>query len=100
MSKKRYWWYDYVKKATIKSMSSNTPATMQESYFYFAVKKALAATEKKPRSEERLELIDIVYKQQKRNIPGAAMQMNISESTASNWAREFIYTVADYAGFL
>lgn len=101
MSRPRYWWYDYVKKATIQSMNSKEPpATLQESIAAVAVKKALDATRKKPRGKERLELFDIVYRRRKYNIPGAALQMNISEGTARDWAREFMYTVAEYAGFL
>lgn len=101
MSKPRYWWYDYVKKATIQSMNSKEPpATLQESIAAIAVKKALDATRKKPRGKERLELFDMVYRRRKYNIPGAAIQMNISEGTARDWAREFMYTVAEYAGFL
>ena len=101
MLKPRYWWYDYVKKATIQSMNSKEPpATLQESIAAIAVKKALDATRKKPRGKERLELFDMVYRRRKYNIPGAALQMNISEGTARDWAREFMYTVAEYAGFL
>lgn len=101
MSKPRYWWYDYVKKATIQSMNSKeSPATLQESIAAIAVKKALDATRKKPRGKERLELFDMVYRRRKYNIPGAALQMNISEGTARDWAREFMYTVAEYMGFL
>ena len=101
MSKPRYWWYDYVKKATIQSMNSKEPpTTLQESIAAIAVKKALDATRKKPRGKARLELFDMVYRRRKYNIPGAALQMNISEGAARDWVREFMYTVAEYAGFL
>lgn len=101
MSKPRYWWYDYVKKATIYSMNSKEPPdTLQQSIAAIAVKKALDDTGKKYRAEERLALFDMVYRRRKYNIPCAALQMNISEGTARDWAREFMYTVAEYMGFL
>lgn len=101
MSRPRYWWYDYVKKATIQSMNSKEPpATLQEAMTAVAVKKALDTTAEKDRGKERLELFDIVYKRRKHNLPGAAMQMGISEGTARDWAREYIYTVAENLGFL
>ena len=101
MSHPRYWWYDYVKKATIQSMNSKEPpATIQECIADIAVRKALDDTGKKYRGEERLEFFDLVYRRRRYNIPGAALQMNISEGTAVIWQREFMYTVAEYMGFL
>lgn len=101
MSRPRYWWYDYVKKATIQSMSSTEPpATLQECMSAIAVRKALDDTGKKYRAEERLELFDLVYRQKRYNLPCAALHMNISEGTACIWAREFLYAVAEYMGFL
>ena len=101
MSRPRYWWYDYVKKATIQSMNSKEPpATLQECIAAIAVRKALDDTGKKYRGEERLELFDLVYRRRQYNIPCAALHMNISEGTACIWAREFMYSVAEHMGFL
>lgn len=101
MSNPRYWWYDYVKKATIYSMNSKEPpATLQQSIAAIAVKKAMDDTGKKDRGEERLELFDLVYRRRRYNLPCAALHMNISEGTACIWARESLYAVAEYMGFL
>ena len=101
MSRPRHWWYDYVKKAVIHSINSKEPpATLQGCMAAIAVRKALDDTEKKYRAEERLELFNLVFRQRKYNIPCAALHMNISEGTACIWAREFLYNVAEYMGFL
>ena len=74
MSRYRYWWYDYVKKAVIHSINSTeAPQSVQEAMAQIAVKKTLAETEQLHRGTERLQLVDIVYRQRKHSIPGAAM---------------------------
>ena len=101
MSRPRYWWYDYVKKAVIHSINSTeAPQSIQEATAKFAVKKALAEMEKLHSGTERLQLVDIVYRQRKQNVPGAAMSLFISEGTARDWNQQFIYRVAEYMGFL
>ena len=100
MSRYRYWWYDYVKKAVIHSINSTeAPQSVQEAMAQIAVKKTLAETEQLHRGPERLQLVDIVYRQRKHSIPGAAMALFVSEGTARDWNRQFIYRVAGIHGF-
>lgn len=100
MSRPRYWWYDYVKKAVIHNIcSAQPPETLQNAITQTALKKALADTKRQPRGIERLELVDLVLRRQKYTLTGAALVMHISEGTAIIWQREFLYTVADYMGF-
>lgn len=101
MSRPKYWWYDYVKKSIMRSVGTGTaPETLQESISDMAVKKVLARTKGKYRGEERLKLIDLVYKKRQHSVPGAAVQLHISEGTARDWNREFVYAVAKEMGFL
>ena len=101
MSRPRYWWYDYVKKSVIHSINSaEAPQSVQEAMAQIAVKKTLAETEQLHRGPERLQLVDIVYRQRTHSIPGAAMALFVSEGTAWDWNRQFIYRVAEYMGFL
>ena len=72
----------------------------QKAKFDKAVKKVLAQIKCQYRGSERLAMIDLVYKQQRYNIPGAAVQLHISEGTARDWNREFIYAVAKEAGYM
>lgn len=100
MSRPKYWWYDYVKKSIMRSVDGKSPATLQESISDMAVKKVLARTKGQYRGEERLKLIELVYIKRRYNVPGAAVQLHISEGTARDWNREFVYAVAKEMGFL
>ena len=101
MSRPKYWWYDYVKKSIMHSVSAGTaPETLQESISDMAVKKVLARTKGQYRGDERLKMIDLVYKKRQHSVPGAAVQLHISEGTARDWNREFVYAVAKEMGFL
>lgn len=101
MSRPKYWWYDYVKKSIMHSVGTGTaPETLQESISDMAVKKVLARTKSQYRGEERLKMIDLVYKKRQHSVPGAAVQLHISEGTARDWNREFVYAVAKEMGFL
>ena len=100
MSRPKYWWYDYVKKSIMHSVGGKVPETLQESISDMAVKKVLARTKGQYRGEERLKLIDLVYIKRRYNVPGAAVQLHISEGTACNWNKEFVYEVAQEMGFL
>ena len=82
------------------SVGGKAPATLQESISDMAVKKVLARTKGQYRGEERLKLIDLVYIKRRYNVPGAAVQLHISEGTACNWNKEFVYSVAQEMGFL
>lgn len=101
MSRPKYWWYDYVKKSIMHSVGTGTaPETLQESISDMAVKKVLARTKGQYRGDERLKMIDLVYKKRQHSVPGAAVQLHISEGTARDWNREFVYAVAKEMGFL
>lgn len=100
MSRPKYWWYDYVKKSIMHSVGGKAPATLQESISDMAVKKVLARTKGQYRGEERLKLIELVYIKRRYNVPGGAVQLHISEGTARDWNREFVYAVAKEMGFL
>ncbi len=101
MSRPKYWWYDYVKKSIMHSVGAGTaPETLQESISDMAVKKVLARTKGQYRGDERLKMIDLVYKKRQHSVPGAAVQLHISEGTARDWNREFVYAVAKEMGFL
>lgn len=102
MSRPRYWWYGYVRKAIIHNICSTQqpPETIQEAIARIAITKALDDTKQLYRGEERLKLVDLVFRQQKYTAPCAAMVMYISESTATTWMKEFVYTVAKHMGFL
>ena len=72
MSRPKYWWYDYVKKSIMHSVGTGTaPETLQESISDMAVKKVLARTKGQYRGEERLKMIDLVYKKRQHSVPGA-----------------------------
>ena len=52
------------------------------------------------RESVKAALFDLVYKRRQYNIPCAALHMNISEGTACIWTKKFMYTIAEYMGFL
>lgn len=101
MSRPKYWWYDYVKKSIMRNLGTGTaPETWQEYLCDKAVKNVLARTKGQYRGDERLKMIDLVYKKRQHSVPGAAVQLHISEGTARDWNREFVYAVAKEMGFL
>ena len=82
------------------SAGDKAPATLQEFISDMAVKKVLAQTKGQYRGDERLALIELVYIKRRYNVPGAAVQLHISEGTACTWNKEFVYAVAQEMGFL
>ena len=100
MSRPRYWWYDYVKKSIMHSIGGTAPQTYQEYVTSRAVNKIMAETKKRYRGDERLKMIDLVYRKRQYNVPGAAVRLHISEGTARDWNQEFVYAVAEEMGFL
>lgn len=101
MSRPKYWWYDYVKKSIMHSLGTGTaPETLQEFISDKAVKTVLAKTKSQYRGDERLRMIDLVYRKRQHNVPGAAVKLHISETTACEWSKEFVYAVAKEMGFL
>lgn len=100
MSRPRYWWYDYVKKAIQKNIDSTAPLNYMDWISVNAVSAAIEETKHKCRGDERLKMIDLVYRKRQCNVPGAAVHLYISEGTARDWNQEFVYSVAKKMGFL
>ncbi len=103
MSRPKYLWHDYVKKSIMCSFGcdmAQAQGAAQKAKFDEAVKNVLEKTESQYRGKERLAMIDLVYRKRRYNVPGAAVQLHISEGTARDWNREFVYAVAKEAGFL
>lgn len=103
MSRPKYLWHDYVKKSIMLSLGcdmAQTQGETQKARFDEAVKNVLTRTSGQYRGEERLKLIDLVYKKRRYNVPGAAVQLHISDGTARDWNREFVYAVAEEMGYL
>lgn len=66
---------------------------------YDAVNAAINATLLRPHGEDHIKLIRCMYWSKTHyNIYGAAQQIPISESTAKEWHREFVYLVAKFYG--
>lgn len=65
---------------------------------YAAVKRAIDDTKRKADGTERLRLIDMVFWRQTHTINGAADVLHVSERTAREWHRMFIWSVAEYYG--
>lgn len=80
--------------------AGTAPETLQESISNMAVRRVLERTKNQYRGDERLKMIDLIYRKRQHNVPSAAVQLNISEATACNWNREFVYAVAREMGFL
>lgn len=100
MSRPKYWWHDYVKQAIIHNLAGDSPATIQQTIIDKAVKETIEEMRQKDRGDERMKMIDLVYRKRQYNLPCAAVHLHISEGTARDWSREFIYSVMDKAGFL
>lgn len=66
------------------------PARQRE---YDAVRKAIEKTKLMKTGQERLAVIDLVFWKGTHNIDGAALKINISEKTATNYHSDFIRLV-------
>lgn len=64
-----------------------------------AVRAAIDETRRRPNGKERLQLIHMIFWKQCCNLPGAALRMNVSYSTAQKWHTEFIRLVGEKYGF-
>lgn len=103
MSRPKYLWYEYVKKSILYSFGCNMAQTQgdrQKEKFDNAVKTVLARTSGQDDGNERMKMIDLVYRKRRYTVPGAAVQLHISERTAANWNKDFVYAVAEEMGFL
>ncbi len=103
MSRPKYLWYEYVKKSILYSFGcdmAQVQGKRQKEKFDDAVKAVLARTSGQNDGNERLKMIDLVYIKRRYTVPGAAVQLHISERTAANWNRDFVYAVAKEMGYL
>lgn len=74
------------------------PATQQKEYE--SVHKAIEITKRGYDGSDRLKLIKMVFWDKTHTINGAAMEINIAESTAVRWHGDFIRLVAKYYGLI
>lgn len=108
--------YRELKEVSITSQWSDTPhgtrisdstaeaALRQLSYTeqkeYEAVDRAIRITERMKAGKERIEVVRLVLWEQTHTINGAAIQIHVSERTAWQYHREFIYLVAREYGLI
>ena len=76
----------------IRSYKSGTLMTRDE---VAAVEAAIEETKQLIDGAERLRLIDLVLWKRTHTLQGAAMVVYVSERTAQEWHRQFIYLVAE-----
>lgn len=79
----------------IRSYKSGTLMTREE---VAAVEAAIEDTKQLIDGTERLRLIDLVLWKRTHTLQGAAMVIYVSERTAQEWHRQFIYLVAEKRG--
>ncbi len=65
-----------------------------------AVQQALNQTKELSYGEERLKMIRMVFWDKTHTVCGAAIKLNVSETTAVHWHGQFIRTVAAHFGLL
>lgn len=65
---------------------------------FSAVEDAIEETKQRIDGAERLRLIDLVLWKRTHTLQGAAMVVYVSERTAQEWHRQFIYLVAEKRG--
>lgn len=94
VSKPRYGWWGYA-KWMVRSYKGGTLMTREE---IDAVDAAVEETKQIPDGAERLKLIDLVLWKRTHTLQGAAMVVYVSERTAQEWHRQFIYLVAEKRG--
>lgn len=94
MSKPRYGWWPYA-KWMIRSYKGGTLMTKDECE---AVDAAIEETKQLVDGAERLRMVDLVLWKRTHTLQGAALACYISERTAQEWHRQFIYLVAEKRG--
>lgn len=87
MSKPRYGWWGYAKH-----MTRRYPDRVNENE-RAAVAAALAETERMRDGQERRRVIEMVLMKGTHNLPGAALQIPVSERTAQRWHGDFLHAV-------
>lgn len=101
MSKTRFPWYRHVQREIYRNIRANkSPETLQDNIAKAAIEEAIAETEKTLKdAQERLKLVDLVYRRQTHTVAGAALELHISERVASDWSSLFVYMVGEQMGF-
>lgn len=87
-------WWGYIKFCIRQYDSIEGPETELERKEVGAVARAVEETRTLKDGNTRLELIRLVYWKRSHTVPGAAMEIHVSERTALRWHGEFIRTVA------
>ena len=94
MSNPRYGWWPYA-KWMIRSYKGGALMTKVECE---AVAAAIEETKQLVDGAERLRMVDLVLWKRTHTLQGAALACYISERTAQEWHRQFIYLVAEKRG--
>lgn len=99
MSKPRYDWWSYMKAISRKYYARKGKelhgiAAKEQ----IAVEAAVEETKGLPGGSDRMKVVDLVLLRATHRIPGAALEVHISERTAQRWHADFIKLVAKYYG--
>nr|DAW55728.1 MAG TPA: hypothetical protein [Caudoviricetes sp.] len=102
VSKPRCVWWSYVKRMirvyeVDRHIADKKKRRLTEVEFS-AVEDAIKETKQLIDGAERLRLIDLVLWKRTHTLQGAAMVVYVSERTAQEWHRQFIYLVAEKRG--
>lgn len=102
MSKPRCGWWSYAKWMirvydVDRYIADKKKRRLTDDEFY-AVEAAIEETKQRIDGAERLRLIDLVLWKRTHTLQGAAMVVYVSERTAQEWHRQFIYLVAEKRG--
>ena len=102
MSNPRFGWWPYVKWMIRIYERDKRIVDKKKRWLtddeYFAVDAAIEETKKRIDGSERLRLINLVLEKRTHTLQGAALACYISERTAQEWHRQFIYLVAEKRG--
>lgn len=102
VSKPRCGWWSYAKWMirvydVDRHIADKKKRRLTDDEFY-AVEAAVEETKQRIDGAERLRLIDLVLWKRTHTLQGAAMVVYVSERTAQEWHRQFIYLVAEKRG--
>lgn len=98
MSRPKFWWYGFIKKAIAKSPTYKDRNESEYKAFTEAIAAARADFEKKQDGDKMLQAIDEVIIK-KRQYEEVAARNFYSERTVRSWVGEYVRTVGKYKGF-
>lgn len=99
MSKPKKWWFGFVCRV-LEHYDMIADGSLQGAVWGNAIAVALRETEAMENGAERVKLINMLFFKKTHNIDGAAMRLYISSRTATRWKIDFVYLVAEKAGFM